>query len=64
VLAEHVEESRVVVVVGQLDVGAVDAESDQGISASVGQLKEEPQPQVRVALGLVTWNPAPWSPSL
>ena len=28
------------------------------------QLKEEPQPQVRVALGLVMWNPAPCSPSL
>ena len=28
------------------------------------QLKEEPQPQVRVALGFVMLNPAPWSPSL
>ncbi len=34
------------------------------ISVSADQLKEEPQPQVREALGLVTWNPAPWSPSL
>ena len=30
----------------------------------VRQLKEEPQPQVRVALGFVMWNPAPCSPSL
>ena len=28
------------------------------------QLKEDPQPQVRVALGLVMWNPASLSPSL
>ena len=28
------------------------------------QLKEEPQPQVRVALGLVMWKPSPCSPSL
>jgi len=28
------------------------------------QLKEDPQPQVRVAFGFVTWNPAPCSPSL
>ncbi len=33
-------------------------------SAGQAQLNEEPQPQVRVALGLVTWNPAPCSPSL
>ena len=35
-----------------------------GSAASADQLKEEPQPQVREALGLVTWNPAPCSPSL
>ena len=34
------------------------------ISGSADQLKEEPQPQVRVAFGFVTWNPAPCSPSL
>ncbi len=34
------------------------------ISGSAAQLNEEPQPQVREALGLVTWNPAPCSPSL
>ena len=59
-LAEDLEQGRTVV--GDLDVGAVDAEPDQGIS--VDQLKEEPQPQVRLAFGLVTWNPAPCSPSL
>jgi hypothetical protein len=35
--------------------------------ATVGegvQLKEDPQPQVRVALGLVMWNPASLRPSL
>ena len=34
------------------------------IRDSADQLNEEPQPQVREALGLVTWNPAPCSPSL
>ena len=34
------------------------------IRDSADQLNEEPQPHVRLALGLVTWNPAPWSPSL
>ncbi len=62
VLAQDLEQARPVV--GNLDVGAVDAEPDQGIRTSVDQLKEEPQPQVRLALGFVTWNPAPWSPSL
>jgi hypothetical protein len=28
------------------------------------QLKEDPQPQVRVAFGFVMWNPASFSPSL
>ncbi len=60
-VAEDVEQRRPVV--GHLDVGAVDAEVDQGIQVG-DQLKEEPQPQVREALGLVTWNPAPCSPSL
>ena len=59
-VAEDLEQRRSVV--GHLDVGAVDAELD--ITGSAAQLKEEPQPQVREALGLVTWNPAPWSPSL
>ena len=61
-LAEDLEQCRPVV--RYLDVGAVDAQSDQGIRTSVDQLKEEPQPQVRLALGFVTWNPAPCSPSL
>ena len=61
-VAEHVEQRGPVV--GHLDVGAVDAEPDQRDRISEDQLKEEPQPQVRVALGLVTWNPAPCSPSL
>jgi hypothetical protein len=59
-VAENVEQGRPVV--SYLDVDAVDPELDQGISwigASANQLKEEPQPQVREALGLVTWNPAP-----
>jgi hypothetical protein len=34
------------------------------IRGSGDQLNEEPQPQVREALGFVTWNPAPCSPSL
>ncbi len=58
-LAQQVEQGRAVV--GRLDVRAVDAER---IGGSADQLKEEPQPQVRVALGLVTWKPASWSPSL
>ena len=29
----------------------------------LGQLNEEPQPQVREALGFEMWNPAPWRPS-
>jgi hypothetical protein len=58
-VTQDIEERRSVVC--HLDVGAVDTEPDQG---SATQLKEEPQPQVREALGLVTWNPAPWSPSL
>jgi hypothetical protein len=59
-VAENVEQGRPVV--SDLDVGAVDPELDQWsswISTSANQLKEEPQPQVREALGLVTWNPAP-----
>ena len=35
-----------------------------GVAEVVAQLKEEPQPQVRVALGFTMWNPAPCSPSL
>ena len=35
-----------------------------GCQRAGAQLKEEPQPQVRVALGLVMWKPAPCSPSL
>jgi hypothetical protein len=62
VLAQDLEEGGAVV--GNLDVGAVDAESDQWIRTSVDQLKEEPQPHVREALGFVTWNPAPCRPSL
>jgi hypothetical protein len=31
---------------------------------AVGQLKDWPQPQLRVAFGLLMLNPAPWSPSL
>jgi len=62
VLAQDVEQGRAIV--GDLDVGAVDAEPDQWISGSADQLKEEPQPQVREAFGFVTWNPAPCSPSL
>ena len=53
-LAQGVEQGRVVV--RRLDGSPVEAERDQ--------LNEEPQPQVRVALGFVMWNPAPCSPSL
>jgi hypothetical protein len=59
-VAEDVQQGRAVV--SYLDIDAVDPELDQWISwiaASANQLKEEPQPQVREALGLVTWNPAP-----
>jgi hypothetical protein len=59
-VAQHVEEGRPVV--SYLDIDAIDPELDQWISwigTSANQLKEEPQPQVREALGLVTWNPAP-----
>ena len=34
------------------------------IRDSADQLNDEPQPHVREALGLVTWNPAPCRPSL
>ncbi len=61
-LAQYLEEGRAVV--GNLDFDAVDAESDQWIGTSEDQLKEEPQPHVREALGFVTWNPAPCRPSL
>jgi hypothetical protein len=50
-------------VVEDLDDGAVDVKLDQWISGSANQLKEDPQPQVRDAFGLVTWNPAPCRPS-
>ena len=33
-------------------------------AGAVGQLNDEPQPQVRVAFGLEMWNPAPWRPSV
>ena len=34
------------------------------IGGSGDQLNEDPQPQVREALGFEMWKPAPWSPSL
>jgi hypothetical protein len=63
-LAQDVEEGQAVVGWLDLNVGAIDAESDQWIRKLEDQLKEEPQPHVREALGFVTWNPAPCSPSL
>jgi hypothetical protein len=46
------------------DCVSVELEGDGGRRGGVDQLKEEPQPQVRVALGFTMWNPAPCSPSL
>ena len=71
-LAQHVEEGDAV---GDGDLAPVQDEGDQGDRSwccsgdgtpgrAPAQLKEEPQPQVRVALGFVMWNPASWSPSL
>ena len=56
-------------VVGDLDVDPVDAERERRrrLGAPVrwsGQLKDEPHPQVRVALGFEMWNPAPCRPSV
>jgi hypothetical protein len=42
----------------------VEGERDGRSRGAFDQLKEEPQPQVRVALGFTMWNPAPCSPSL
>ena len=44
--------------------GSVPDRSGGRARSGGAQLKEEPQPQVRVALGFVMWNPAPCSPSL
>ena len=68
VVAQHVEERAVLV--GELDLGSVQAEPEDrgrlGVSPAGGgvQLKEDPQPQVREALGFEMWNPASVSPSL
>ena len=64
-LAERVEE-RGPVHRHQTDDGGrpLRREGDGGRRGGVAQLKEEPQPQVRVALGFTMWNPAPCSPSL
>jgi len=42
----------------------VECEGDGRSRVRFAQLKEEPQPQVRVALGFTMWNPAPCNPSL
>jgi len=47
-----------------LDRGSVEDKGNGRRRGGVAQLKEEPQPQVRVALGFTMWNPAPCSPSL
>ncbi len=71
-LAQRVEERDAV---GDGDLAPVQDEGDQGVGGGCcsgdgtpgrapAQLKEEPQPQVRVALGFVMWNPVSWSPSL
>jgi hypothetical protein len=52
------------VIVPDRDGLPVEEEGDGGSRGGVDQLKEEPQPQVRVALGFTMWNPAPCSPSL
>lgn len=72
--AKQVEEGAAVV--RRLDGTAVDGQVEDPGRARAGgsarrpvgcsggaQLKEEPQPQVRVAFGFETWNPAPCSPS-
>jgi len=46
------------------DRNPVERKGDDRSRGGLAQLKEEPQPQVRVALGFTMWNPAPWSPSL
>ena len=51
------------------DGPAVELEVQTGRHRGAGrrgcaQLKEEPQPQVRVAFGFVMWNPASWRPSV
>ena len=61
-LAERVEERRTVV--EDRDLGPVESEGQARRRGGVAQLKEEPQPHVRVALGFVMWNPESCRPSL
>ena len=66
-VAQHLEKRGAVVV--HRDDAAVDREPDL-VGAPFGargfgcQLKEDPQPQVRVAFGFEMWNPASFSPSV
>jgi hypothetical protein len=62
-LAERVEEGYPLIV-DDLDGDSVKQESYGRSRGGLAQLKDEPQPQVRVALGFTMWNPAPCSPSL
>jgi hypothetical protein len=62
-LAERVEKGDPVLVV-DLDGDPVEKKGNGRSRGGVAQLKDEPQPQVRVALGFTMWNPAPCSPSL
>ena len=57
VLPQGVEQRGVLIV----DRGgsAIEGEGDGGNRREVAQLKEEPHPQVRVALGFTMWNPGP-----
>ncbi len=57
-LAQHLEQRPTRV--GNVDGPAVNDEVEGGRT----QLKLCPQPQVRVAFGLLMENPAPWRPSL
>jgi hypothetical protein len=59
-LAQDLEERGAVV--GDGDGGTVDTQGEHGRRRrrrGVGQLKDEPHPQVRVALGFEMLNPAP-----
>ena len=67
-VAQDVEKGTAVVL--ELDIDPVQPDGERletRVLTPVGgwvQLKEDPQPQVRVAFGFVMWNPASFSPSL
>ena len=62
-LAQRVQEGGPLLV-HDGDRRAVEGKGDGRSRGGLAQLKEDPQPQVRVALGFEMWNPAPCNPSL